>query len=89
TERYHQIMALQKEISRKKQKRQIGSRVEVLIEAEGKKTGIIWEGRTQRQAPEIDGLTFLTKGEGIPGEMVEAVITRAAAYDLYGEILTA
>jgi ribosomal protein S12 methylthiotransferase len=85
-ERYHQIMALQKKISRKKQKQQIGSRVEVLIEGAGKKAGVIWEGRTRRQAPEIDGLTFLTKGEGIPGEMVDAVITRAAAYDLYGEI---
>ncbi|RPJ37930.1 MAG: 30S ribosomal protein S12 methylthiotransferase RimO [Deltaproteobacteria bacterium] len=86
-ERYHQIMALQKKVSRKKQKQQIGSRVEVLIEGAGKKAGVIWEGRTQRQAPEIDGLMFLTKGEGIPGEMVEAVITRASAYDLYGEIL--
>ena len=86
-ERYHQIMALQKKISRKKQKEQIGSRVEVLIEGSGKKAGILWEGRTQRQAPEIDGLTFLTKGESLPGEIVEARITRAAPYDLYGEIL--
>ena len=86
-ERYHRIMALQKRISRKKQKQQIGARVEVLIEGTGKKAGVAWEGRTQRQAPEIDGLTLLTKGEGIPGEIVEARITRAAAYDLYGEIL--
>jgi ribosomal protein S12 methylthiotransferase len=88
-ERYHQIMALQKKISRKKQKEQIGSRVEVLIEGAGKRAGAAWEGRTRRQAPEIDGLTFLTKGEGIPGEIVQAKITRAAAYDLYGEILPA
>jgi ribosomal protein S12 methylthiotransferase len=86
-ERYHQIMALQKKISRKKQEQQVGSRVEVLIEGAGKKAGVIWEGRTQRQAPEIDGLTLLTKGEALPGEMIEARITRAAAYDLYGEIL--
>ena len=88
-ERYHQIMALQKKISRKKQKQQIDSRVEVLIEGAGKNAGVIWEGRTQRQAPEIDGLTLLMKGEALPGEMVEARITRAAAYDLYGEILPA
>lgn len=88
-ERYHQIMALQKRISRKKQKQQIGSRVEVLIEGAGKNAGVIWEGRTQRQAPEVDGLTLLMKGEALPGEMVEARITRAAAYDLYGEILPA
>jgi len=88
-ERYQQIMALQRKISLKRQKDQIGSRVAVLIEGPGKKAGILWEGRTQRQAPEIDGLTFLTKGEGIPGEIVEAKITRAGVYDLYGEILPA
>jgi ribosomal protein S12 methylthiotransferase len=85
-ERYHQIMSLQKKISRKIQKKQIGSQVEVLIERPGKRPKFLWEGRTQRQAPEIDGLTFLTKGEGIPGEIVEAIITRVGAYDLYGEI---
>jgi ribosomal protein S12 methylthiotransferase len=79
-------MNLQKKISRKIQKKQIGSQIEVLIERPGKGFKILWEGRTQRQAPEIDGLTFLTKGEGIPGEIVEATITRVGAYDLYGEI---
>lgn len=88
-ERRDQIMALQKRISARKQKGQIGSRVEVLIENAGKKKGVLFEGRTQRQAPEIDGLTLLTKGEGIPGEIVEARIVRAGAYDLYGEILPA
>lgn len=88
-ERYHQIMTIQRKISLKKQKEQVGSRVEVLIEGSGKKAGVLWEGRTRRQAPEIDGLTFLTKGVGIPGEIVEARITRAGAYDLYGEILPA
>lgn len=85
-ERYHQIMGLQKKISRKIQRKQIGSRVEVLIERPGKGPKIPWEGRTQRQAPEIDGVTFLTGGEGTPGEIVEATITRVGAYDLYGEI---
>ena len=85
-ERYHQIMSLQKKISRKIQQKQIGSQVEVLIERPGKGPKFLWEGRTQRQAPEIDGLTFITKGEGIPGEIVEATITRVGAYDLYGEI---
>jgi ribosomal protein S12 methylthiotransferase len=85
-ERHHQIMSLQRKISRKILEKQIGSRVEVLIEGPGKGPKILWEGRTQRQAPEIDGLTFITKGEGIPGEIVGATIRRVGAYDLYGEI---
>ncbi len=85
-DRYHQIMSLQKKISRKKQRRQIGSRVEVLIERPGRSSRVLWEGRTRKQAPEIDGVTFLTGGGGTPGEIVEATITGAGAYDLYGTI---
>jgi len=85
--RYHQIMRLQKQISLRKQKKQIGSRVEVLVERPGKSTNVLWEGRTQGQAPEVDGITFLTKGTCRPGEIVKVQITEATSYDLYGEVL--
>jgi ribosomal protein S12 methylthiotransferase len=85
--RYHQIMRLQKQISLQRQKKQIGSRVEVLVERPGKSSGILWEGRTQGQAPEVDGITFLTKGSCRPGEIVDAQINEATSYDLYGEVL--
>jgi ribosomal protein S12 methylthiotransferase len=86
-QRFHQIMHLQKQISLRKQKAQVGSRIPVLVEREGKSSEVLWEGRTQGQAPEVDGMTFLTKGKAHPGEMVEALITDATSYDLYGEIL--
>ena len=85
-QRYHQIMRLQKQISLQKQKRLVGSRVAVLVERPGK-SNVLWEGRTQGQAPEVDGITFLTKGVTQPGEIVEARITDVTSYDLYGEIL--
>jgi ribosomal protein S12 methylthiotransferase len=85
--RYHRVMALQKEISRQKQKRLVGRRLPVLVDRPGKSAGILWEGRTPGQAPEVDGLTLLTKGRCRPGEVVEAVITKATAYDLYGEVI--
>jgi ribosomal protein S12 methylthiotransferase len=85
--RYHQIMRLQKQISGQKQKKQIGSRVEVLVERPGKSSDVFWEGRTQGQAPEVDGKIFLTKGASQAGEIVEARVTEATSYDLYGEIL--
>jgi ribosomal protein S12 methylthiotransferase len=86
-ERYHQIMRLQKQISLQKQKKLIGSRVAVLVEKPGKSPRVLWEGRTQGQAPEVDGMTFLTKGNSRPGEIVQAQITAATSYDLYGVIL--
>jgi ribosomal protein S12 methylthiotransferase len=85
--RLRRIMALQKKISLRKQKTLVGSRVPVLVERPGESPGILWEGRTQGQAPEVDGAAFLTAGEAHPGEMVNIQITEAGPYDLYGKIL--
>ena len=85
--RQHQIMALQKEISRQKQKELRGAQLQVLIERPAKAGGILWEGRTEGQAPEVDGLTLITKGDARPGEMVKVLITDSTVYDLYGEII--
>ncbi len=86
-QRYHKVMALQKQISQRKQQSLIGSRVSVLVEGPGKSARVLWEGRTQGQAPEVDGITFLTKGVARPGDIVETRITDATSYDLYGEII--
>jgi len=80
-------MSLQKKISLKKQKTMVGSRVPVLVERAGKAPGISWEGRTQGQAPEVDGTVLLTGGGAHPGEMVKVRITDVGPYDLYGKIL--
>jgi ribosomal protein S12 methylthiotransferase len=86
-ERYRKIMSLQKKISLKKQKAMIGSRVPVLVERPGNAPGILWEGRTPGQAPEVDGTIFLTGAGARPGEMVKVRITDARPYDLCGKIL--
>jgi ribosomal protein S12 methylthiotransferase len=85
--RSRQIMRLQKAISLKKQKALIGSRIPVLVERPGSSPEILWEGRTQGQAPEVDGVTFLTKGRARAGDMVNVRILDAGPYDLFGEIL--
>lgn len=86
-ERLHRIMALQKKISREKQKAFLGRHVAVLIERQGRSSGILWEGRSARQAPEVDGVVRITKGKSRPGNMEDVKITRAGVYDLFGEIL--
>jgi ribosomal protein S12 methylthiotransferase len=86
-ERYRKIMSLQKKISLEKQTAMVGSRVPVLVERPGNAPGILWEGRTPGQAPEVDGTIFLIRGDARPGEMVKARITDARPYDLTGKIL--
>ncbi len=86
-ERYRQIMLAQRKISWRKQREKVGRCLEVLIEKPLKKKGILWQGRTQGQAPEVDGVTYLGKGEATLGEIKKVLITKATAYDLYGEVL--
>jgi len=66
----------------------VGQTVQVMIDtlgaAEGPE-GVAAVGRTARQAPEVDGVTYLEgrlpPGAG-PGDLVRAVITEAYGYDL-------
>ena len=45
-------------------------------------------GRTQQQAPEIDGVVLITGGSADVGSIVQVRITDSHDYDLVGEIVT-
>ncbi len=83
-ERYHRVMSAQSRISLKKNQALIGSRQTVMVEGIDRKQGMA-TGRTFFQAPDIDGIVYLTGGKASPGAMVEATITGASEYDLDGE----
>ncbi len=78
-------MELQKDISLQKNRRWVGRTLEVLVEGRDASKAVL-KGRTERQAPEIDGHVLL-KGKALPGDWVEARITDALPYDLVGEIV--
>ena len=44
-------------------------------------------GRCRRQAPEIDGVTYIKKSKTQIGTIVKCKITAADDYDLFGEII--
>jgi ribosomal protein S12 methylthiotransferase len=44
-------------------------------------------GRCRRQAPEIDGITYIKKSKAQTGSIVKCKITSADEYDLFGEII--
>jgi ribosomal protein S12 methylthiotransferase len=83
-ERRSEIMELQAGISLKKNKAAIGRLVEVMID--GVRADGLLAGRTQRQAPEVDGVTLVSGREADPGEFVRARITGAEPYDLVAEV---
>ena len=73
------IMKAQAKISLKKNRALIGSRRRVLVDG---MEDMALLGRLQTQAPEIDGLVYLSETEAGPGEFVEVTITDATEYDL-------
>ncbi|MCK5915405.1 MAG: TRAM domain-containing protein, partial [Deltaproteobacteria bacterium] len=67
----------------------IGCRERVLIEGLSLESDLLLQGRCDFQAPEIDGLTYITEvtGEVTPGTIVEAEIYDAHEFDLFARVL--
>ena len=85
--RHRKLMALQRPISRKRNRALVGRRVEVLVDGASDQHEYVLQGRHAGQAPDIDGVVYLSGAEVRPGEMVTAEITQSADYDLVGEVL--
>ena len=82
-ERRNIVMEIQREISKKKLKEMVGKKIEVLIENKQDK---YYKGRTEYDAPEIDGIVYI-KGKNLKtGKFYKVRIKKAYEYDLYGEI---
>lgn len=88
TERYNRVMALQKIISRKRNKGRVGRVERVLVDGISEESEFLLAGRTTGQAPDIDGIAYITSGEASPGDIVNVMITDASDYDLVGEIVS-
>jgi ribosomal protein S12 methylthiotransferase len=80
-ERLDCIMKAQAKISLRKNRALIGSRQRVLIDG---LEDLALIGRLQAQAPEIDGVVYLSETEAEPGEFMDVTITGAKEYDLMG-----
>jgi ribosomal protein S12 methylthiotransferase len=89
--RRKKLMQVQKQISRKKKKALIGREFDVLIEGPSSETELLWEGRTEMHAPEIDGKLFINdfgdRNTLASGEFYRCEITEAHDYDLVARIL--
>lgn len=87
-ERMEQLMAVQAEISLKKNRLYIGTVQDVIIDEinENNDSEVKGIGRTCGQTPEVDGLTIVKAchGELRPGQIVKVKITGASEYDLEG-----
>lgn len=90
--RKRKLMAVQRRISKAKNGELIGQEMPILVEGPSAETDLLWQGRLQTQAPEIDGICYINDfGETEPrvGEMRRIRITEAHDYDVVGELVDA
>src|SRR5205807_2640425 len=88
--RKRRLLAIQRKISRARNRRLIGEEASILVEGPSKETDLLWEGRMPTQAPEIDGVTLINDYEGAEpqaGEIRMLRITEAHDYDVVGTLL--
>jgi len=78
------LLARQQRISHAKLARRIGEKVRVLIDAPAGRGQ--WAGRTAGAAYEVDGGVVVEGDDLAPGQLIEARITGAGAYDLFARV---
>ncbi len=88
--RKRKLMAIQRRISRAKNKLMVGREVPVLVDGLSPETDLLWQARMSTQAPEIDGHVLVNDvegGEPRAGQMRMLRITETHDYDLIGTLL--
>jgi ribosomal protein S12 methylthiotransferase len=81
------IMNEQAAISNRINQGLIGSIQEVLIEGKSDRSDYACVGRCRRQAPEIDGITYVKGKQAKTGSIIKCRINAADDYDLFGQII--
>lgn len=84
-DRLERFMLVQQAISTAKLAQKVGQILPVMIDEVDDEGAI---GRTQGDAPEIDGVVYLNEEFGVRvGDMVQVKITHSDEYDLWGELI--
>jgi len=85
--RQRALLRQQSAISLDRNRRLVGQRMTVLVEGPSPETEHLLGGRTEGQAPEIDGTVLINDGVAAPGSFVTVEVTEAHPYDLVGRIV--
>ncbi len=76
------VMELQRTLSARKLEALHGRRMQVLVQGPSLDHDWVLVGRTSRQGPEVDGLTYLDDYDGEAGEIIEVEVLDSTDYDL-------
>lgn len=84
-ERLETLMSVQSDIAREINEAYLGKTIEVLIDEKDGNAEDTYIGRTQGDAPEVDGEVFVKAKDLSPGDFVNVKIVDTLEYDLIGE----
>jgi ribosomal protein S12 methylthiotransferase len=87
--RKRRLMSLQRKISRAKNRELVGRELPVLVEGPSADSDLVWEARLSTQAPDIDGVCYISDPGEHPlraGEIRTMRIVKAHDYELTGEL---
>jgi ribosomal protein S12 methylthiotransferase len=89
--RRKKLMQIQRQISKRSKSKLVGRQFNVLALGPSEETELLWEGRTEMHAPEIDGKLFINDfgdhEELRAGEFYRCEITETHDYDLVARII--
>jgi len=88
-DRKRHVMAIQRKISRARNRELIGREFPVLVEGPSQDSELVWQARLSTQAPSIDGVCYISDPGEAPlqaGQFRRMRITKAHDYDLTGEL---
>jgi len=89
--RRKRLMKLQQKISAQRQQQWVGREFDLLVEGPSEESDLLWQGRTQLHAPEIDGKVLINDFGPhptlTPGNFYRCQITESHHYDVVARIL--
>ncbi len=90
--RKRRLMKLQQSISKRAKEQWVGRELTLLAEGESEETPLLWEGRTEFHAPEIDGKVYINDFGALDsleaGRFYRAEVTEAHEYDVVARVVS-
>ncbi|MBI3985358.1 MAG: 30S ribosomal protein S12 methylthiotransferase RimO [Lentisphaerae bacterium] len=86
-ERRARLMAVQRKIVDRNNRARVGQTAEILVEAPDARRKGGWIGRSEREAPEVDGVVRLKARALQPARFVKARFTAHRDYDMCADVL--
>ena len=89
--RRRKLMQIQQRISRRRKKDWVGKQLDVLVAGPSEDSDLLWEGRTEMHAPEIDGKVYINDfgpyAELSRGQIVRCEIVESHDYDVVARVI--